>query len=187
MDEVTFAVRTAIIAGCRTVMLTNAAGGIAAEVHPGEIVLLSDHINGAGVSPLSGPNDERLGPRFPDMTKVYTPGLRARAKAAAAEVGITAHEGVYYWWHGPMFETPAEIRMIQVMGATVVGMSTVPEATAARHMGADVLGVSLCTNKAAGVTGESLSAEEVMEVAAATQPQLTALFDKLLGIERSTG
>lgn len=180
MEAVTFPVRTAVLAGARTVILTNAAGGCGDGIDPGDLVLLTDHINMAGISPLMGDNDERLGPRFPDMTDVYTPALRAKAHAAAATVGQELREAVYLWWHGPMFETPAEIRMAQILGAGLVGMSTVPEATAARHMGADVLGLSLCTNRAAGISDTRLSAEEVIEAAAGAADRLRTLLDTLL-------
>ena len=179
-DVITFPVRTAVMAGCRTVVLTNAAGGCGEGIEPGDLVLITDHINMAGLSPLRGDNDERLGPRFPDMTDVYTPALRQKAHAAGMEVGVTLEEGVYLWWHGPMFETPAEIRMAMALGASLVGMSTVPEATAARHMEADVLAISLCTNRAAGLAGHRLSAEEVMECAAEASDRFRALFDALL-------
>ena len=179
-DVMAFPVRTAVMAGCRTVVLTNAAGGCGEGIGPGDLVLITDHINLAGLSPLRGDNDERLGPRFPDMTDVYTPALRERAHAAAAEVGVTLGEGVYMWWYGPMFETPAEISMAMALGATLVGMSTVPEATAARHMGADVLAISLCTNRAAGLSGRRISSEEVIECAAQAAERFRALFDALL-------
>lgn len=179
-EVITFAVRVAILAGCRTVVLTNASGGCAEGIEPGDLVLITDHINLAGVSPLRGDNDERLGPRFPDMTDVYTPALREKARAAASKVGVTLLEGVYLWWHGPMFETPAEIRMAIALGASLVGMSTVPEATAARHMGADVLAISLCTNRAAGLAGRKITAEEVIECADEAADRFRALFDALL-------
>ncbi len=179
-DVITFPVRTAILAGCRTVVLTNAAGGCGEGIEPGDLVLITDHINLAGVSPLRGDNDERLGPRFPDMTDLYTPALRDKARAAAAEAGVTLGEGVYMWWHGPMFETPAEIRMAMILGASLVGMSTVPEAVAARHMGADVLAVSLCTNRAAGLSGRRITSEEVIEAAAQAAGRFRAFFDALL-------
>lgn len=179
-DVITFAVRTAVLAGCRTVVLTNASGGCGEGIEPGDLVLVTDHINMAGLSPLRGDNDERLGPRFPDMTDVYTPALRDQARAVAAEIGVDLREGVYLWWHGPMFETPAEIRMAMALGASLVGMSTVPEATAARHMGADVLAISLCTNRAAGLAGRKITAEEVIECADAAADRFRALFDALL-------
>lgn len=180
MEAVTFPVRAAIMAGARKVVLTNAAGGCGDDIEPGDLVLITDHLNMSGISPLMGPNDDRLGPRFPDMTDIYTPELRRKAHAAAGLVGQILREGVYFWWHGPMFETPAEVRMAKMMGADLVGMSTVPEATAARHMGADVLALSLCTNRAAGMSGGRLSAEEVIEAAGAAADRLRALFNALL-------
>lgn len=179
-EAITFPVRAAVMAGCRTVVLTNAAGGCGEGIEPGDLVAITDHINLAGVSPLAGANDERLGPRFPDMTDVYSPRLRRLARRAGEETGVPIKEGVYLWWHGPMFETPAEIRMAITLGASLVGMSTVPEAAAARHMGAEVLGVSLCTNRAAGLSGGRLSAEEVIEAAAEAAGRFGDLFDCLL-------
>lgn len=180
MEVVTFPIRTTILSGCRVVVLTNAAGGCGDGFAPGDLVVISDHINMAGISPLEGPNDERLGPRFPDMTDVYTPELRAAAAAAGEQAGVALKEGVYLWWRGPMFETPAEIRMARTLGASLVGMSTVPEATVARHMGAKVLGISLVTNLAAGMSGHRLSSEEVLEVGDRTAGRFAALFDELL-------
>lgn len=180
MDVVTFPIRAAILAGCRKVVLTNAAGGCGDGLVPGDLVVITDHVNVAGVSPLAGENDDRLGPRFPDMTDVYTPALQDKARAAAASVGVELKSGVYFWFHGPMFETPAEIHMARLLGGSLVGMSTVPEATAARHMGADILGVSLCTNLAAGMSGERLSGDEVIETAAEAATRFAALFDALL-------
>lgn len=180
MEHVTFPVRAAITAGCRIVVLTNAAGGCTEEIGPGDLVVITDHINMAGISPLMGPNDDRVGPRFPDMTEVYTPRLRSLAHEAAERAGLSLREGIYFWWHGPMFETPAEVRMAKHLGASLVGMSTVPEATAARHMGAEVLGISLCTNLAAGISPTPLSADEVIEVAAAAESRIHSLFDQLL-------
>lgn len=179
-DAITFAVRAAIRAGCRTVVLTNAAGGCGDGLAPGDLVLITDHVSLAGLSALAGPNDERLGPRFTDMTNVYNPELRHKAHAAAARMGQQLHEGVYFWFHGPMFETPAEIHMARVLGADLVGMSTVPEATAARHMGAQVIGISLCTNLAAGISDSPLSHTEVLDVAAEASERFSALFDELL-------
>lgn len=180
MDAVTFAVRTAVLGGCNTVVLTNAAGGIADDISPGDLVIITDHINAAGVSPLAGPNDDRLGPRFPDMTEVYTRSLRDRATQAGQALNIELKQAIYYWTHGPMFETPAEIQMAKIVGAGVVGMSTAPEATAARHMGADVLAISLCSNKAAGISENPLSAAEVYEVASAAEPTIIAFLNQLL-------
>ncbi len=180
LDAVTFAVRTAVTAGCQTVVLSNAAGGCGDGIGPGDLVALSDHINLAGLSPLRGPNDERIGPRFPDMTDTYTPELRQLALAAANEVGVAMKQGVYAWFQGPMFETPAEIDMAQNMGADLVGMSTVPEAIAARHMGADLLAISLCANLAAGRAGHRLTAEEVVEEGALAADKFGRLLDTVL-------
>ncbi len=180
METVTFPVRTAIMAGARKVLLTNAAGGCGDVIEAGDLVVITDHINMAGISPLMGTNDEQLGPQFPDMTDVYTPALRAKAHAAAARIGSELREAVYLWWHGPMFETPAEIRMAKMLGAGLVGMSTVPEATAARHMGAEVLGLSLCTNLAAGISPNPITADEVIEAAAQAADRLGLLLDELL-------
>ncbi len=179
-ESITFAVRTAITAGCRVVVLTNAAGACGEGMAAGDLAVITDHVNLAGISPLSGPNDERLGPRFTDMTDVYTPELQAKAHEAAARLGQTLRKGVYFWFHGPMFETPAEIRLAKALGGSMVGMSTVPEATAARHMGAQVLGISLCTNLAAGISDQPLSHTEVIETAAAASERFSALFDELL-------
>lgn len=180
MDVVTHAVRTAVLAGCRSVVLTNAAGGCGDGMKPGDLVLITDHINMAGLSPLEGENDERLGPRFPDMTDVYTPRLRNEAQAAARRAGTEVGEGIYFWWRGPMFETPAEVQMARRLGASMVGMSTVPEATAARHMGAEVLGISLVTNLAAGISKDRLSSEEVIEAATEASGRFASLLDELL-------
>ena len=179
-ESITFAVRTAVTAGCRVVVLTNAAGACGEGMAAGDLAVITDHVNLAGVSALAGSNDERIGPRFTDMTDVYTPELQAKAHAAAARLGQTLREGVYFWFHGPMFETPAEVRLAQALGGSMVGMSTVPEATAARHMGAQVLGISLCTNLAAGISDQPLSHTEVIKTAAAASERFSALFDELL-------
>lgn len=180
MDEVTFAVRTAIIAGCRTVVLTNAAGACGDGIGRGDVVLIRDHLNLAGVSPLRGPNDDRMGPRWPDMSDVYSARLREVGHVAAAEIGVTLREGVYAWFAGPMYETPAEVEMARRLGADLVGMSTVPEATAARHMGAAVLGISLATNLAAGISGAPITPDEVLATAAEAGATLARLLDAVL-------
>ncbi len=177
---VVFGVRTSILAGCHTVVLTNACGGVDEGMSPGDLVLIRDHLNLSGLSPLSGPNDERLGPRFPDMTDVYTPRLRRIAAEAGDAIGVLLRTGVYAWFHGPMYETPAEVEMARRMGADLVGMSTVPEATAARHMGAAVLGISLVTNLAAGRGEGRLSADEVIAVGAASAARFGTLLDEVL-------
>jgi purine-nucleoside phosphorylase len=172
MATVTFAARSAILAGAQVLILTNAAGGIASGLAPGDLVLLSDHINFAARNPLLGTNEASLGPRFPDMTAVYDAELRAVAR----EVDPALKEGVYAWLLGPTFETPAEIRAMRTLGADLVGMSTVPEAIVARHMGARVLGVSLVTNLAAGLGTGPLSHEEVQEAAATARERFLALL-----------
>lgn len=180
MSTVVLPIRAAIAAGANTVIVTNACGGISEGLAPGDLTVLSDHINLAGRNPLVGPNDDRIGPRFPDLTEAYDPDLRTRAVQIASDLGFAMTESIYAWWLGPSFETPAEIRMIAAMGADVVGMSTVPEVIAARHMGARVVGFSLVTNHAAGLSGQPLSSEDVMETAAAVQPRIEAFMDRFL-------
>jgi purine-nucleoside phosphorylase len=180
LARVAFPARVLVGAGCQTLVITNAAGGVDTALHAGQIVILSDHLNLLGGSPLRGPNDEKLGPRFPDMTDAYDPSLRALAKAAGSDVGLTLREGIYAACAGPQYETPAEVRMLRGLGADLVGMSTVPEVIAARHMGARVLGLSCCTNLAAGVTGEKLSHSEVTETAARVRDQFIALLARIL-------
>lgn len=180
LADVVFAVRTAVVSGCSTVALTNAAGGIGDDMKPGDLVLISDHVNLTFRNPLVGPNDDRLGPRFPDMSEVYSRELRSIAGSVADEVGVRLGEGVYAWFLGPSYESPAEVRMAKRLGADLVGMSTVPEAIAARHMGADVLGISLVTNMAAGISPTPLSHEEVTETANEARARFTSLIDALL-------
>jgi purine-nucleoside phosphorylase len=179
--RVVFPLRTLISLGFRTVILTNAAGGCDAAMSGGELVLIKDHLNLSGTNPLLGENDDRLGPRFPDLTTTYDPALRAQAQRAAQASGIgPLREGVYAWLLGPSYETPAEIRMVRTLGGDLVGMSTVPEAIAARHMGARVLAISCVTNLAAGVTGQPLSHDEVMQTAARVRPRFIDLLTRLL-------
>jgi purine-nucleoside phosphorylase len=180
LSDVVFAVRTAVASGCSTIALTNAAGGVGDGMAAGDLVLIRDHLNLTARNPLMGTNDDRLGPRFPDMSEVYGSQLRATAAAVGAEVGVDLAEGVYAWFLGPSYETPAEVQMAKRMGADLVGMSTVPEAIAARHMGADVLGMSLVTNLAAGISPTPLSHEEVTEVAQEAKGRFTTLIDRLL-------
>ncbi len=180
MEDIVFGVRCAVLAGCDTVMLTNAAGGVGDGLAPGDLVLISDHLNLTGRNPLVGANDDRLGPRFPDMNTVYAPGLRELAREAAAAVSVDLAEGVYAWFLGPSYETPAEVQMAKRLGADLVGMSTVPEAIAARHMGADVLGISLVTNFAAGTSATPPSHDEVQKTAAEARDRFTTLLDRLL-------
>ena len=151
--------------GCRALVLTNAAGGVNWDFSVGDFMLITDHINFMGANPLRGENDDVIGPRFCDMTHVYTPEFQQTARQVAAQQGITLREGVYLGYMGPSFETPAEIRAFRTLGADAVGMSTVPEAIAASHCGLPVLGVSLITNMAAGMAGKRLSGDEVIEIA----------------------
>lgn len=177
---VVFGVRVLGLLGIRMLVLTNAAGAVDTTFKPGQLVAISDHLNLQGTSPLVGPNDETLGPRFPDMTRAYDPELRAAAHAAAGRLGIPLGEGVYAAWLGPAFETPAEIRMLRTLGADLVGMSTVPEVLAARHMGIRVLALSCVTNMAAGILPEPLDAEHVLRVGAAASGDLTALLREVV-------
>jgi purine-nucleoside phosphorylase len=171
--------------GLRAVVLTNAAGGIQEGYRVGQLVMLSDHINHMGWNPLTGPNEARFGSRpgtgqrFPDMTAAYSKALRALAKEAAAEEGFPLEEGVYLATPGPSFETPAEIRAFRTMGATLVGMSTVPETIVARHMGLEVLGISCVTNLAAGLGATPLSHEEVFEAGRQVEARLAGLLKRL--------
>jgi purine-nucleoside phosphorylase len=180
MRQVTFATRVLAALGVRTLILTNAAGGINVGFAPGTLMLIEDHLNLMGTNPLVGPNDERFGPRFPDMTAVYAPRLREVADAAASSRGLTLARGVYVALHGPSYETPAEIRYLRTIGADAVGMSTVPEAIVARHMGLEVLGISCITNPAAGVLPEPLRHDEVMEVAHRVRDAFASLLEGIV-------
>ena len=180
LADVVLAVRTAIASGCSTLVLTNAAGGLGDDMAAGDLVLISDHLNLTARNPLIGPNDDRIGPRFPDMSEVYSRELRGLARRVGSEVGVDLSEGVYAWFSGPSYESPAEVQMAKRMGADLVGMSTVPEAIAARHMGARVLGISLVTNLAAGISPTPLSHEEVTETANQARGRFTGLIDALL-------
>jgi purine-nucleoside phosphorylase len=184
--QVTFPMRVLGALGVRAVVLTNAAGGIEASYHVGQLVALADHINMMGWNPLTGPNEPRFGfrpgagLRFFDMTEAYSKELRELAKAAAAEEGFTLQEGVYLATQGPSFETPAEIRTFRALGVTLVGMSTVPETIVARHMGIEVLGISCVTNLAAGLGATPLSHEEVFEAGRRVEKQLATFLERLV-------
>jgi purine-nucleoside phosphorylase len=178
--RVVFGVRVLGLLGIRTLVLTNASGAVETSLEPGQLVAISDHLNLQGSSPLIGPNDDTLGPRFPDMSDAYDAGLRAAAHEAAARLGIELGEGVYAGWLGPAFETPAEIRMLRVLGADLVGMSTVPEVLAARHVGIRCLALSCVTNMAAGVLPEPIDHERVLEVGAAASGRLVALLREIV-------
>lgn len=179
-DRVVFAVRALARWGCRTFVLTNAAGGVNPALEPGDLMLLSDHLNLTGRNPLIGPNDDRLGPRFPDMSVAYDRELRDKARVAARVGGIVLREGVYAALSGPSYETPAEIRMLRALGADAVGMSTVPEVIALRHMGARCVALSCITNKGAGLSEGLLSHTEVQEVADRTRAAFVGLLTRLV-------
>jgi purine-nucleoside phosphorylase len=181
MRTITFGVRVLGALGVRALLVTNAAGGINTSFEQGALMLLTDHINLMGSNPLVGPNDDRFGARFPDMSEVYSARLRTLALAAAQRAGVALQQGVYVAVHGPSYETPAEIRAFRTLGADAVGMSTVPEAIVARHMGLEVLGVSCITNMAAGVLPKPLVHDEVMETARRVRSQFIALLTEIIG------
>lgn len=181
LRTVTFATRVIGVLGVPTLVLTNAAGGINLTFKPGTLMLMDDHLNLMGSNPLVGPNDERFGPRFPDMSEVYSKRLRTLAGDAARAQGLALAHGVYAALHGPSYETPAEIRYLRTIGADAVGMSTAPEAIVARHMGMEVLGISCITNMAAGVLPQPLVHDEVMEVARRVRAEFCALLEGIVG------
>jgi purine-nucleoside phosphorylase len=178
--KVVFGVRVLGLLGIRTLVVTNAVGTLDDRLQPGQLALVSDHINLQGQSPLVGPNDDGLGPRFPEMTDAYDPELRAAAREAANRLGLDLGEGVYAAWLGPAFETPAEIRMLRTLGADLVGMSVVPEVLAARHMGIRCLAISCVTNLAAGVSPEPIDHEQVLEIGARAAGSLVSLLRELV-------
>lgn len=178
--DVAFPMRVLGRMGVRAAILTNAAGGINPAYGEGGLVILSDHINLQGANPLVGPNDERFGPRFPDMTYAYTKRYREIALEEAKRIGIPPREGVYAGLLGPSYETPAEIRFLRTIGADLVGMSTIPEAIAARHMGINVLAISCVTNMAAGILDKPLSHDEVLQTTQRVMGQFVALLRAVL-------
>ncbi len=180
LDRVVFGARVMARLGVRELILTNAAGGINTGFASGALMVIDDHINLMGSNPLVGPNDERLGPRFPDMTEVYSTRLRKLAHNVATNSGIALARGVYAGLHGPSYETPAEIRFLRTVGADAVGMSTVPEAIAARHMGVEVLGISCITNMAAGVLPQPLVHAEVLETAQRVKGAFIGLLEGII-------
>ncbi|HYM11573.1 MAG TPA: purine-nucleoside phosphorylase [Bryobacterales bacterium] len=178
--DVTFPTRVLGLLGVGTLVLTNAAGGINAAFQPPQLVLISDHINLQGSNPLAGENEDRFGPRFPDLSGVYPKRLRDLARACAGELGFELPEGVYAAVLGPSYETPAEIRHLRSIGADMVGMSTVPEAIVAAHMGLPVLGISSISNMAAGLSAQKISHQEVLEAGRRISDRLTALLKKVI-------
>ena len=179
-QQVIFPMRVLARLGVRAVILTNAAGGINLEYDQGCLVVLRDHINFQGTNPLIGPNDSRFGERFPDMSRVYEPSYRKIALEEAARLGLGTFEGVYAAMTGPSYETPAEIRALRTIGADLVGMSTVPEAIAASHLGIRVLGISCVTNMAAGILDQPITTEEVIETGERVKHQFVALLSAVI-------
>ncbi|MFD2446933.1 purine-nucleoside phosphorylase [Bacillus sp. CGMCC 1.16607] len=180
LDEVTFPVRVMKALGIENLLITNACGAVNTSFSPGDLMLITDHINLVGNNPLIGPNNDELGTRFPDVSQVYNPELRNLASKVANELNITLQQGVYAWWSGPTYETPAEIRMIRTLGADAVGMSTVPEALVATHGNMKVLGISCLTNMACGILDQPLNHDEVIEVASKVRVQFVELIKGIL-------
>lgn len=180
METVTFPVRVMKELGVKTVIVTNAAGGANKDFKPGDLMIIKDHVNLSGNNPLIGPNDNRLGVRFPDMSTAYTPKYRELAKECAKELGIEVQEGVYTFFSGPTYETPAEIRFAQTIGSDAVGMSTVPEVIVARHSGLDVVGISCITNMAAGILDQPLNHEEVIETTQKVKSEFLSLVKSIV-------
>lgn len=180
LEEVTFPIRTFKLLGINTLILTNASGGVDVELNQGALMVISDHLNLMGVNPLRGPNDERFGPRFPDMSEVYSRELQEQVIEEARGLGVTLRRGIYAALAGPSYETPAEIHMLRAFGADAVGMSTVPEAIVARHMGMNVLGLSCITNMAAGISESPINHEEVIETGERVRATFTQLLRRLI-------
>lgn len=180
MEEVVFPIRVLGALGVKTLVVTNASGGVNESIAPGSLVAITDHINNMGSNPLRGPNSGELGPRFPDMTYAYDPELLETLKEAAEAAHIPLKCGVYMAFSGPSFETPAEVRMARILGADVVGMSTVPEVIAANHMGIRVCGISCAANYGAGITEKRLTHEEVLEAMEKVAGELSALISEFL-------
>ena len=180
MQEVVFPIRVLKFCGVKQLILTNAAGGANRFFDAGDLMLIRDHINLSGTNPLIGKNYEELGPRFPDMSEAYDKKMSDIILKTAQKLGIQLKEGVYCWLSGPTFETPAEIRMVSLLGADAVGMSTVPEAIVARHMGIKTAGISFISNKAAGLSSEELSHEEVGENAKKVEEKFSKLIENII-------
>lgn len=180
MEQVTFPVRVFSRLGIRSLLVTNAAGGVREDLKPGDIMLITDHLSYMCPSPLRGPNLDTFGPRFQDMTEVYSGRLLSTARMAAATVQVPVKEGIYAFFRGPQYETPAEIRGIRSLGADAVGMSTVPETIVARHCGMECLGISLITNKAAGLGSSELSHTEVTQIARQAERNLVSLVKEMI-------
>jgi purine-nucleoside phosphorylase len=181
LEEVTFPIRVLKLLGVRTVVLTNAAGTLKIEFTPGSLMVISDHLNLLGDNPLRGENDDRFGPRFPDLTSVYARRLQDIVIDEAKAMGLEVRRGIYAALSGPSYETPAEIHMIRTLGADVVGMSTVPEAIVARHMDMQVVGISCITNLAAGVSDKPIDHSQVMAIGERVRGDFTTLLNRVVG------
>ncbi|WP_428912219.1 purine-nucleoside phosphorylase [Niallia sp. Krafla_26] len=182
LDKVTYPVRVMKELGIDTLIVTNAAGGVNSSFTPGDLMIITDHINNVGANPLIGPNNPEFGARFPDMSTAYTRELQQLANQAADKVGVSLQKGVYVWNSGPSYETPAEIRMLQKLGGDAVGMSTVPEVIVARHAGMKILGISCISNMAAGILDQPLSHEEVMETTEMVKDQFLNLVKEIVSL-----
>jgi len=180
MNELAIPVRLINMLGAKSVIITNAAGGVNINLPVGSLMLISDHINHSGSNPLTGENLENFGTRFPDMSNIYTKSLREQIKASAKNVGLSLYEGVYMMFNGPSYETPAEIRMARLFGADAVGMSTVPEAISAAHANMNVIGISCISNHAAGVTDTTLTHKDVIDVTSRTKSDFIKLLNLIL-------
>lgn len=180
LEDVTFPIRVLKLLGVRTLVLTNAAGSLNVEFTPGSLMVISDHINLLGDNPLRGRNDERFGPRFPDLTSVYSPELQNIVIDAGNAMGLELRRGIYAALSGPSYETPAEIHMVRTLGADAVGMSTVPEAIVARHMGMNVVGISCITNLAAGVSNRPIDHSQVMAIGEGVRGTFTSLLKQVI-------
>ena len=180
LSEVTFPVRVLKLLGVETLIITNSCGAVNKDFNPGELMLITDHLNLTGNNPLIGDNIDELGPRFPDASEIYTKQLRTIALKTAKKLNIKFNEGVYAWWTGPSYETPAEIKMIRTLGADAVGMSTVPESLVASHMNMQVLGISCLTNMASGILDQKLTHDEVIEVAGKANQAFSKLIQEII-------
>ncbi len=180
LSELTLPVRVLRLLGAEILIVTNSCGAVNTSFKPGELMIIRDHLNLTGNNPLIGDNIDELGPRFPDASEIYTKRLRDIAHDKAKELDLKLNEGVYAWWTGPSYETPAEIKMIRTLGADAVGMSTVPESLVASHMGMEVLGISCLTNMASGILDQKLSHQEVLDVASKANESFSKLITKII-------
>lgn len=181
IDKVVYPIQVLCELKIKSLIVTNACGGVNTSFRPGDLMIIGDHINFTGQNPLIGPNDEKKGPRFLDMTYTYDPDLKKLAHKVAEQLEIKLQEGVYMWFTGPVYETPAEIKLARAVGADAVGMSTVPEVIVAHHRNVKILGISCITNMAAGILDQPLNHEEVMEVSSQIESTFQTLVSKIIG------